>query len=139
MANPNPRTDHLEATRFRSGTEAANAGRKGGKMSGEARREKRSQQDIARHLLEMPMEDRQLDTVEYLKGFKGMKMTAGEAALFVLLQKAIQEADGHAYTIVRDTAGEQPVQKVEVNSDVAAAEKSLADMIEEMDNAKADQ
>lgn len=120
----------------RSKSEARERGRKGGIASGKARREKRTMQEIAKALLSMPMEDKELETVEYLQGYKGKNISAGEAALLVQMQKAIKEADGRAFALVRDTAGEQPVQKVEVNSDVAAAAKSLSHMIEEMDNAE---
>lgn len=121
----------------RSKSEAKERGRKGGIASGKARREKRTLQEIAKTLLSMPMEDKELEAVEYLKGYKGKSISAGEAALLVQMQKAIQEADGRAFALVRDTAGEQPVQKVEVNSDVAAAEKRLGEMIAEMDKADA--
>lgn len=109
----------------------------GGKKSAQVRREKRTLQEIAKTLLSMPMEDKEIEAVEYLKGYKGKNISAGEAALLVQMQKAIQEADGRAFALVRDTAGEQPVQKVEVNSDVAAAEKRLGEMIAEMDKADA--
>lgn len=114
--------------------EAREYGSKGGKASVQARREKRRLQQIAHDLLTMPMDDKELETVEYLKGYKGKNISAGEAALLVLMQKAIQEADGKSFLIVRDTAGEQPVQRVEVATDVANAEKGLAAMIAAMDD-----
>lgn len=129
----------IVSLRDRTPNERRESARKAGKASGKARREKRTLQEIAKTLLSMPMDDKELEAVEYLKGYKGKNVSAGEAALLVQMQKAIQEADGKAFMIVRDTAGEQPVQRVEVNSDIAAAEAALADMIKEMDDAETDQ
>lgn len=130
MANPKGNPDNLKPVR--SQEEAKKKGRKGGIASGKARREKRTQQEIARRLLDMPMEDRQLDDVKFLQGYKGMNITAGEAALLHQLQKAIKDGDGKAYMIVRDTAGEQPVQRMEVNAEIAHAEEEVAALIAKM-------
>lgn len=136
MANPNPRIDHLEATRFTSGNVAANAGRKGGFAKAKAERERRTQQEIATEILNLAIDAGAIDEVEFIKDAKGKNLSAGYAALLMQMQKAIK-GDGRAYALVRDTAGEQPVQKVEVNSDVAAAEKRLGEMIAKMDEADA--
>lgn len=109
---------------FRSVEEAREKGRKGGKASGKARRAKKSQQEYAAYLLNLPLKSGELEEYLSIEDIKGKNITAGEAALIVQMKKAV-EGDAKAYEIVRDTAGERPVEKVEVNADIAKASADI--------------
>lgn len=100
MANP----ENLEkgkATRFRSGEEAAKAGRKGGKASGEARRKRKAFAEAFDTLLERQYTDH-----------NGNQLQGVEAIAVKVFQQAMN-GDLKAIQIIRDTVGEMPVQKVE--------------------------
>ena len=109
---------------IRSVEEAREKGRKGGKASGKARRAKKTQQEYAQRLLSLPLKSADLEEYISIEDIKGKNITAGEAALIVQMKKAV-EGDAKAYEVVRDTAGERPVEKVEVNADVAKASEDL--------------
>ena len=75
--------------------------RKGGKASGEARRQKRDLRRACEMLLEMD-----------IKGKNGEVKSGAEAIAFAQLQKALK-GDAKAFEMLRDTAGQKPVDKVE--------------------------
>lgn len=82
---------------------------KAGKASGEARRNKKLLRECLEILLEREISDK-----------SGNKMTGAEAMAAVVFQKAIK-GDLKAFEIVRDTAGQKPVEKVvisEIDTDV---------------------
>ena len=83
--------------------EAREKGAKGGKASGEARRRKR---DI-RLALEMLLEK------EY-KGKGGEALSGAEAIAIKQMEKALK-GDTRAFEIIRDTAGQKPVEKVMIS------------------------
>ena len=92
-------------------------GRKGGKKSGETRRKKRDLKMCLNILMEQELSDEE----------NGKTMSGAEA----LALKAFREAlDGNPkfWEIVRDTAGQKPVEKVMV----AEVEQSTLDDIEEL-------
>ena len=100
MANP----ENLEkgkATRFRSGEEAANAGRKGGKASGEAKRRRKAFAEALDMLLARDYTDH-----------NGNQLQGVEAIAVKLFQQAMN-GDLKAIQIIRDTVGEMPVQRIE--------------------------
>ena len=72
----------------------------GGKASGEARRKKKLLKDCLYELLEKEWENR-----------KGEKHSGSEAISIALFKKALA-GDMKAFEIVRDTAGQKPVDKV---------------------------
>lgn len=77
----------------------------GGVASGKARREKK----LLRELAQMILEEEITDT-------NGRTMTQGEAALRKQAILAIKEGDTKALAFLRDTAGQAPVQRVEVDT-----------------------
>ena len=97
--------------------EARRNGAKGGKASGEARRKKKLLRECLDELLA-----REYDT-------KLGKMTGSEALSVQLMQKALN-GDIKAFEVLRDTAGEKPVDKVMV----ADVDKSVIDEVEKMVN-----
>ena len=78
---------------------------KGGKNSGEARREKRALRDTLQELLSL---DYDVD---------GTKMGGSEATSIALIKQALK-GNVKAYEVIRDTIGEKPTEKVSIeNSD----------------------
>ena len=92
-------------TSDQSREEAVKNGKKGGLKSGEARREKR----LLRSTLEKMLKDRLI--------VDGKKMSRAEAITVSLLNKAAS-GDVSAYLAIRDTVGEKPSDKQEVDSTV---------------------
>lgn len=121
--------DNLKPVRTKE--EARKRGRNGGIASGKARRAKKSQQDYAAYLLSLPLKSAALEEYISVEDIKGKNITAGEAALIVQMKKAM-EGDAKAYEVVRDTAGERPVEKVEINADVAKASEDIDARIKQM-------
>ena len=94
----------------RSKSEARANSRKGGIASGKARREKAE----FRKLIEIALEQ------EYKDG-----MTNAEALVLSMLTKAL-EGDTKAFEILRDTAGQKPIDKIEVGVADSVAEQLQA-------------
>ena len=93
---PNP--DNIKP--IRSTKEARKRGRNGGIASGKARREKKLLKDCLDELLQKEWENRQ-----------GEKMSGSEAISVAVFKKALA-GDIKAYEVVRDTAGQKPVDKI---------------------------
>lgn len=88
---------------IRSENEAREKGRNGGKKSGETRRKKKMLRDCLDILLERKVTDK-----------NGRKVTGAEALAVQLFQKALG-GDLKAFELVRDTAGQKPIDKVMVS------------------------
>lgn len=119
-------------TSEQSPEEAKKNGAKGGKASGRARREKKSMQELAKIVLNMPFEpsEEELDDIERtcFTEFPEKKLTVGERSLLMVAKKAMK-GDASALTFLRDTAGERPIEKIEVSGDVETAANRIRDMI----------
>lgn len=88
---------------FGSEREARENGKKGGKKSVESRRNKKMLRDCLDILLERKIIDE-----------SGNKVTGAEALAVQLFEKALS-GDLKAFELVRDTAGQKPVDKVMVS------------------------
>ena len=114
-----------KATRFKSGEKAVESGRKGGKASGEAKRKKKLLKDCFDALLEMEFKNKD-----------GKIATGSETLAMTVFQKA-QRGDLKAFELVRDTAGQKPIDKVML----AEVDQKTIDEVESMvlgdDNSKA--
>lgn len=95
---------NTEATQFKSGSEAVEAGQRGGVASGEARRRKRDLRLALEALLEKDITTKQGDV-----------MSTAEAIALKQIQKALK-GDTKAFEVVRDTAGQKPIDKVAVGA-----------------------
>ena len=95
---------NTEATQFQSGSEAVEAGQRGGIASGEARRRKRDIRLALEALLEKDITDK-----------KGNVMTTTEAIALKQIEKALK-GDTKAFEVVRDTVGQKPIDKVAVTN-----------------------
>lgn len=105
----NSRPENAKATQFRSGDEAVKNGKKGGKASGKSRNRKKLLREYFEILLEKKITDK-----------NGVTMTGAEAMATKVFQLALK-GDLKAFEIVRDTAGQKPIEKVvvsEVDNDV---------------------
>lgn len=120
MANKRP--PNAEATQFKSGKQAVENGRKGGINSGIARREKKSLREAMQVLMDAD-----------LTGKDGKAMTGTEAMAAKAFQAALK-GDWKAWELVRDTAGQKPVERVMV----ADVEKSVIEEVEAMVKGESD-
>ena len=84
----------------RTKKEARERGARGGKKSGEAKRKKKLLKECLDELLAKEWENR-----------NGEKMAGSEAISIALFRKALA-GDMKAFEIVRDTAGQKPIDKV---------------------------
>lgn len=95
---------------------------KGGKASGEARRKKKLLRECLEILLEKEITDK-----------KGETMSGAEALSTKLFAEAMK-GNVKAFEVLRDTAGQKPVEKVQMNADVNIAESAerLSNMFEQI-------
>ena len=92
-------------------------GRKGGIASGEAKRKKRAMRETLDVLLAMPMKSGKYADVESVKNFaalKGKNINVQEAMIISMLQRAMK-GDVKAAEWIRDTAGQKPVENMNMN------------------------
>lgn len=90
-------------------------------------------QDLAKIVLDMPVGPGGIDDIEDmdLSEISTKNLTIGEKAVLMAGRKA-SKGDLSALTFLRDTAGEKPVEKVEINADVAKASKDIDERIAAM-------
>ena len=102
MARSKAQDDNLKkgkATRFKAGEKQAKIASKGGKASGEAKRRKKLIKECLDELLEKEYENK-----------AGEKHTGAEAISISLFKRALA-GDMKAFELVRDSAGQKPVDK----------------------------
>lgn len=87
----------------RSKKEARERGIKGGKKSGEVRRQKKLLKECLEELLQKEFEDR-----------SGKKASGAETVSVALFKKA-QAGDIKAFEVLRDTVGQKPIEKVMIS------------------------
>lgn len=110
--------------------EARKNGSKGGKASAEARKRRKAMQEIAKIVLDMPVEAGEVTELEGItfEDYPDVNLTIGELSVLAVAKKA-KKGDVQALTFLRDTAGEKPIEKVEVSGDVSAAAEDIQKMI----------
>ena len=111
------RPPNAEATEFRAGEQQVEIARQGGVASGIARREKKSLREAMQVLMDAD-----------LTGKDGKTMTGTEAMAAKVFQAALK-GDWKAWELARDTAGQKPVDKVQMKTDV-----NIADSAERLSN-----
>ena len=114
------------------------AASKAGKAAAKKRREKKQMQEIAKIVLHMPFEgtDAQLDDLEGLsfEDYPDRKLTVSEISILKVAKKAMR-GDIAAIQFLRDSAGEKPVEQIEVSADIGAACDEIGKLIEAKRNA----
>lgn len=115
-------------TSEQSHEEAVKNGRKGGIASGEARRNKKMLRDCIDYLLEL--EDKTAQHED------GSPMSGAEQLAYNLFVKALSETDtakaAKAFEVLRDTAGQKPVEKVQNTQTVVDMSKFSTEEIKAM-------
>ena len=98
----------------------------------------RELQEIAKTVLHMPFEgtDAELDELEGMsfEEYPDRRLTVSEISVLKVAKKAMR-GDIAALQFLRDTAGEKPVEKVEVAADVSGACEEIGRLIEAKRNA----
>ena len=105
---------NLKPTNKLTESERRKLAQKGGKASVEARRKKRDLRNAIEILLETD-----------IKGKNGEIKSGAEAIAIAQFQKALK-GDTRAFEVLRDTAGQKPIEKVMV----ADVEQSVIDEVE---------
>ena len=115
-------------TSEQSHEEAVKNGRKGGIASGEAKRNRKMLRDCIDYLLER--ED------SMVLGADGNPMSGAEQLAYSLFAKALAEPDtakaAKAFEVLRDTAGQKPVDKVQATQTVVDMSAFSTDEIKAM-------
>ena len=93
------------------------AGKKGGKASVEARRRRKELKETLEILLNMSLDKRRknvdIEKIQAFADLKGKNVTVDEAMMIKLVQKALR-GDLNSISMIRDTIGEKPSDRVEV-------------------------
>ncbi len=104
-------------TQFRSGRQAAENGRKGGIASAKAKREKKALKETLEELLAMPLKNGKqanLENIKSIAAVKGKNISMQEAIMIAMLNKAAR-GDVRAAEYVRDTIGQKPDSKMNID------------------------
>lgn len=112
------------ATQFKSGEEAVRAGRAGGIASGKSKREKGNLRALAQLWLE----------TEVMKDKNGEPMTGGQFMLAVAA-KEIAKGNSKFWELMRDTAGQKPVDKVMIADVDPAVIEDIERIVADCDDA----
>ena len=91
-------------------------GRKGAEKANETKRKRKEMRETLDILLNMPLKKGKVYSAEEIKSFadlKGKNITIDQAMMITLVQKALK-GDLNAITMVRDTVGEKPTDKMEI-------------------------
>ena len=95
-------------------------GRKGGLKKGENYKRRKELRETLDVLLDMPLRTGRTTSVEKVQAFanlKGKNITVDQAMMVCLIQKALK-GDLNAIAMVRDTIGEKPSDKVNMDAKV---------------------
>ena len=110
-------SDNLIPQSERTKAEQRKIARAGGIASGKARREKKAMKETLEVLLSMQMKNGRATDIESVKSFaalRGKNITVQEAMTIAMLQKAMK-GNVRAAEWVRDTAGQKPVENMNMN------------------------
>lgn len=92
-------------------------GRKGGKASGKARREKKEMRERIRTILEMGITDGRIQDFKSFKDVANKNISIQDAILIAQVKKALK-GDTRAVEFLRDTAGMKPSDKKEITATI---------------------
>lgn len=107
--------------------EAVEIGRKGGKASVKARRQRKAMREQLEMLLSMPIKNSEIkDSLKKL-GIKNTDLNNQMAITIALYQRALA-GDTKAYELIRDTLGEKPIEQIQnINPPVINLERPKDD------------
>ena len=104
---------------------------KGGKASVKARRKKKLMREQMELLLSLPLKDEKARRKLEALGIDTENIDNQMAMVISMWQKALK-GDVSAFTAIRDTVGEKPVENINVSSDVDEKVKELEEMLEDI-------
>ena len=96
--------------------------RKAGIASGKAKREKKLMKELVLEILDMNIKAGKPEDFKNLADSKGKNISVGQATVLAQVKKAMN-GDTRAMEFLRDTAGQKPVDKQEVKTEIAACDK----------------
>ena len=103
-------------TCFRSGQEAAEAGRSGGKRSGESRRTKKLLRETVTDMLRQPVTDEETKALIRAAGIKTKRPDNMAAIAAALIREALK-GNCRAFELIRDTIGEKPTDRLQMQTE----------------------
>lgn len=111
------RPKNAEKGEFKTGAKQVETARKGGIASGEAKRRKKELRECLEMLLEKP-----------IKARNGEVMTGADAISAKLFEQALK-GNIKAFEVIRDTAGQKPIEKVMVSEIEQSTIDEVADIV----------
>lgn len=109
-------------------------GRKGGLAKREATKRRKALKDTLEILMNMPVNKGKVADIEGIRSFaelNGKNITVDQAIMIRLVQKALK-GDLNAVTMLRDTIGEKPAEKVEATVTKNPFDELTADELREL-------
>lgn len=103
---------------------------KGGKKSGETRREKKKMREQLQQLLNLTLNNTEQYNIDEALSFldlNGKNVTVQEAMMLKMIQKALK-GDRKAFETIRDTAGEKPTEEINVKAESKVHEDLMKKM-----------
>lgn len=101
----------------RTESEQREIAKKGGKASGRSRRDKREQRDVILDIMSMPLEDGSVEKITSLAAAEGANLSINQAIVIQQVKRALN-GDTKAAEYLRDTAGQKPSDKVQLDTGV---------------------
>ena len=95
-------------------------GRKGGRANAEQHKKRKALKDTLEILMNMPVNKGKVADIESIRSFaelNGKNITVDQAIMIKLIQKALR-GNLNAIMTIRDTVGEKPAEKVNVDATV---------------------
>ena len=120
--------DNLVKAEDLTSDELRDRAKKGGKASGKARKDKREQKQIILDVLSMPISEGNIDDITSLAAAEGANLSINQAIVIQQVKRALK-GDTKAAEYLRDTAGQKPSDKVQIDAGV-----NIDDTINRIDN-----
>lgn len=120
--------DNLKSLGKRTTEEQRMIAQKGGKASVKARKDKREQKQIIMDVLAMPLEDGSVEQITSLAAAEGANLSINQAIVIQQVKRALK-GDTRAAEYLRDTSGQKPSDKVQIDAGV-----SIDDTIKHIDS-----
>lgn len=104
---------------------ASDLGRKGGYNKAKNERKRKTLKELAQAIIGSKYPEEKIAELREAAPYLDLEdddITVGAAMLLCQIDKAIKEKDTKAFEIVRDTAGEKPVDKVETTAAIGVGQ-----------------
>lgn len=94
--------------------------KRAGIASGEARRRKKTMQELAKHILSMSLTNGEVNSIEDIQNLaelKGKNLSVDEAIIIKQVEKALK-GDIKSAEFIRDTSGQKPREEISVSGEL---------------------